>query len=817
MTSTITCPDKNTIDDLLANRLPSDQAEQVRSHLAQCATCRQKLSDTGGNKSVGNTVVQEAKNPASTIAHTLLSPARGPGELGWLGEYRVLGVLGEGGMAIVYDAEDPKLGRMVALKVLKPEITTASTRERFLGEARVVASLSSEHVVDIYAVGEANDTPFMAMEKLIGETLAQRLDRDRWLPVADALAIVREAAEGLVDLHARGLIHRDLKPDNLWLESHSDGHTEVKLIDFGIARQSTSDPGLTTPGHVIGTPTYMAPEQASGGQVDPRADLYSLGCVLYRMLAGKTPFDSVPQNTLAVLSAVIRGEIVPITQVAPSLSPAVAALIQQLLEHDREKRPASAGELVRRLRELEQEERAGGSKTKIVQGVQGLTADPNRRTQRKAQPLSVALGALAIVAALSVGGFVMVRKIFPQWFAPVPTPIASAEKIKVGLLFSESDATALSEMPILDVVEFAIEEINEKGGVMGRLIEPIVADGASNPTVFASKAAKLIDEDKVEVIFGCWSSPSRKRVAAICDDPQHDRLLFYPGNSEGLEEYQNVVYLGGAPNQILVPLIRYAYADLRRRKVFVIGCETVYSRVMDELIDYEVQQLGATLVGTRKVPRGEADFKSIAEEIKSSGADFVVSTLFGADNQLLFRAMRNAGLSPPQVATAWLTLTETNLAYFAPTLAGDYSAGCYFENKETSADSFENRCRQHFGQSERISDSMEAAYYGVYLWKAAVEKAKSTKTADVREALRGMEINTADGPIKIDPVSLHAWQIGQVSKVVNKDGRLTFQAEHRTPGPIEPQLYPAWRPREDWNDFRDKLYQEWDQNWESIR
>ena len=311
MPPTIACPDEATIEDLLANRLPGDQADQVRTHIAQCPSCRQRINDTSRN--AGNTAVPDHLAP-TTIVHTVLSPARGPGELGWLGEFRVLGVLGEGGMAIVYDAEDPKLGRRVALKVLRPEINSATSRERFLGEARVVASLSSEHIVDVYAVGEANNTPFMAMKKLIGETLAKRLERDRWLPVADALAIIREAAEGLVDLHAHGLIHRDLKPDNLWLESHTDGHVEVKLIDFGIARLLTGDPGLTTPGQVIGTPIYMAPEQASGGEVDARADIYALGCVLYRMLAGRTAFDSVPQNTLAVLSAVIRGEIVPIDQ-----------------------------------------------------------------------------------------------------------------------------------------------------------------------------------------------------------------------------------------------------------------------------------------------------------------------------------------------------------------------------------------------------------------------------------------------------------------------------------------------------------------------
>ena len=199
------------------------------------------------------------------------------------------------------------------------------------------------------------------------------------------------------------------------------------------------------------------------------------------------------------------------------------------------------------------------------------------------------------MAALVVGGVALSKRLWPgpaplvvvpgpptkpdpPIVPPVKPPVPLAGTIKVGLLFSQRGAAALQEDPILEAVQFAIEEINETDGVLGRRIEMILADGASDPAVFAQKAAKLIDEDKVEVIFGCWSSPSRKLVAEICQDPKRDRLLFYPGNHEGIEEYKNVVYLGGAPNQVLTPLIQYAYSDLGRRKVFVVGSESVYSR-----------------------------------------------------------------------------------------------------------------------------------------------------------------------------------------------------------------------------------------------
>src|SRR5262249_22628551 len=249
-----------------------------------------------------------------------LDPPREPGEIGRLGAYRILNVLGVGGMAIVFDAEDDALHRQVAVKIMRPEMCDAAARERFLREARAIAKLPHDHVVTVYEVGEHGKMPFLAMERLRGISLEERLLRDHWLPLAEALQIAREAAEGLVVAHDAGMVHRDIKPANIWLEAGSTPGTfkRVKLIAFGIARISmTQSAALPTPGQVIGTPAYMAPEQAAGRPVDVRADLYSLGCVLYRMLTGKTPFADQDDNTLATLQAVIRGEPGPIHQLAP--------------------------------------------------------------------------------------------------------------------------------------------------------------------------------------------------------------------------------------------------------------------------------------------------------------------------------------------------------------------------------------------------------------------------------------------------------------------------------------------------------------------
>ena len=246
-----------------------------------------------------NTIFEGSGEPPVSLA--FLAPPIDPDEIGWLAHYRVLKVLGQGGMGIVFHAEDTQLQRPVALKVIRPEIgQSLSNRQRFLREARAMAQVRSDHVVTVYQVGQADDVCYLAMELLEGEPL------DRWLelvvtpPLDEALRVCREIALALAAAHARGLVHRDVKPANVWLETPT---RRVKLLDFGLARPQTDDVNLTNPGMVVGTPMYMAPEQARGEEIDGRTDLFSLGCVLYQMLTGRPPFEG--PTTLAVLTAVV--------------------------------------------------------------------------------------------------------------------------------------------------------------------------------------------------------------------------------------------------------------------------------------------------------------------------------------------------------------------------------------------------------------------------------------------------------------------------------------------------------------------------------
>ncbi len=288
-------------------------------------------------------------------SYPFLSPAEHSGELGRLGPYRVVSLLGEGGMGFVFRAVDDALQRPVALKVMRPEIAAeASSKARFLREGRTAGAIRSDHVVTIYQVGEANGVPYLAMEYLEG------LNLDEWLknwqtikqrPV-QAIAVVRVAKDllkGLVAAHEKGLIHRDIKPANLWVEA---GTSRIKLLDFGLAKADELDKGLTQSGQVLGTPAYMAPEQARGLRVDFRADLFSVGVVLYRMLSGQSPFQQSSYNATIIS---IATEDPPPAASFGLVPDDMARLIDRLLAKNPESRPASARMALSVVLEVEQQ------------------------------------------------------------------------------------------------------------------------------------------------------------------------------------------------------------------------------------------------------------------------------------------------------------------------------------------------------------------------------------------------------------------------------------------------------------------------------
>lgn len=289
---------------------------------------------------------QEAALSEFKVA-SMLAPPSEPGELGWLAHYRVLKVLGQGGMGVVFQAEDTLLQRLVAVKAIRPEFAAQPhARERFLREARACAALRSDHIVTIFQIGIDRDIPYLAMEYLEGQSLEDRL-ADGHLPTVEILRIGQETAEGLAAAHAAGLIHRDIKPANIWLEAPT-GH--VKLLDFGLVRPAGATTNLTQAGSIVGTPEFMSPEQARGEELDFRSDLFSLGIVLYGMCAGRNPFEGA--NSVAVLKAVAVSAPLPLRRRNPQTPAALAALVDWLLAKEAADRPASAADVVASLKAI---------------------------------------------------------------------------------------------------------------------------------------------------------------------------------------------------------------------------------------------------------------------------------------------------------------------------------------------------------------------------------------------------------------------------------------------------------------------------------
>jgi WD40 repeat protein/serine/threonine protein kinase len=291
-----------------------------------------------------------------------LTPVDLPGVIGTIGPYHVLRQLGVGGMGVVYLAQDPKLGRQIALKVIRPELVSRTDlHRRFLNEARAVAKVEHDHIVAIFHVDEHEGAPYLAMPLLRGQTLEDRLRQaDGPLPVDEILCIGREIAEGLAAAHERGLVHRDVKPNNIFLEVGArEGADDpsclaprVKILDFGLARAVQAEDGLGVDQTITGTPAYMAPEQGRGEKADARCDLFSLGCVLYRMATGRHAFGG--SDVVAVLLNVALEQPPPVGQLNLEVPPELGELIELLMAKRPGERPASARVVADALRAMDE-------------------------------------------------------------------------------------------------------------------------------------------------------------------------------------------------------------------------------------------------------------------------------------------------------------------------------------------------------------------------------------------------------------------------------------------------------------------------------
>jgi hypothetical protein len=353
------CPDIRTLEALLSVDAIGNDPDELVQHLETCADCQRSLQTLIGDSAVWEDAVRdlnhaETEEPAlrqlveqlqceateSAEELSFLRPADKPGLLGLLGEYEVHAEIGRGGMGVVLKAFDARLNREVAIKVLSPSLScSASARRRFTREGKAAAAVCHEHIVAVHAVSEMDGLPYLVMQYVPGESLQTRLDRNGPLELTEILRIGLQTALGLAAAHAQGLIHRDIKPANLLLEN---GVARVKITDFGLARM-TDDVQLTQNGMVAGTPAYMAPEQARGEPVDHRADLFSLGSVLYAMCTGAPPFGG--STALAVLRQVSEQAPPAVRELNAEIPDWLQTVIARLMAKDPIERFQSSAEV----------------------------------------------------------------------------------------------------------------------------------------------------------------------------------------------------------------------------------------------------------------------------------------------------------------------------------------------------------------------------------------------------------------------------------------------------------------------------------------
>lgn len=419
----VACPPRDRLVDFLLGHLPEAELAVLEHHLSACGACGdtlralnaedtlvaltrsaqvessedavvegliERMRELHSGVNVGHDEAERVRDERAEGIRNLFGPPEGPDELGRLASYRVLGHLGTGGMGVVFEVEDEKLKRPVALKVLRPSLG-AGARDRFLQEARAAAAIDHENVVTIYEVGEDEGLAYLAMQRLDGETLESLIKREGKLPADQCLRIGRQIALGLRASHAENLIHRDIKPANIWLEP-TDGR--VKLLDFGLARVLDDAPQLTESGMIAGTPAYMSPEQARGERVDARSDLFSLGCVLYRLVTGRLPFEGT--NALATLRAIEQCDPKPLDELEPGVPESLAELVMWLLRKDPNERPQSADVVVESLDEIDRGDWRSG-----------IAASPGARQTRPARARSIGrwFVGLAVIILLGVSGY----------------------------------------------------------------------------------------------------------------------------------------------------------------------------------------------------------------------------------------------------------------------------------------------------------------------------------------------------------------------------------------------------------------------------
>lgn len=386
---------------------------------------------------------------------------------------------------------------------------------------------------------------------------------------------------------------------------------------------------------------------------------------------------------------------------------------------------------------------------------------------------------------------------------------AADDAIKVGILHSRSGPMAISENSMVDAEILAIEEINANGGLLGRKIQPVIADGKSDWPTFAEEAERLITQENVAVIFGCWTSASRKTVAPVIE--KYGRLMVYPMAYEGLEQSPNIIYTGAAPNQQVIPAIKWSLDHLGKR-FYLIGSDYVWPRSINEIMKDTISALGAELVGEDYIYFGSLNVSKAIEKIKAAQPDVVLSSVVGDSNKAFYQALTDSGLSAQNLPVVSVSIGEEELRSLPiGSLAGHYSAWNYFEAIKTPENvRFVQNFRAKYGERRVTSDVIATSYFSVRLWAKAVQEEQSLDVQRVRRTMLTETLDAPEGLVSVDPYTQHTWRSFSVGKI-RADGQIevVWTIKH----PIRPVPYPPSRTKAEWEAFLAAMYNRWGGRW----
>jgi urea transport system substrate-binding protein len=362
--------------------------------------------------------------------------------------------------------------------------------------------------------------------------------------------------------------------------------------------------------------------------------------------------------------------------------------------------------------------------------------------------------------------------------------------IKIGVLHSLSGTMAMSETPLVDAVRLAVEEANQSGGVNGAQIEMVVADCRSDANYCAQQAEKLITQDKVQALLGCWTSACRKAVKPVVEKYHH--LLFYPVQYEGLEQSPDIIYTGAAPNQQIIPMVTWAMLQ-RGKRAYLIGSDYVFPRTANQIVKKLLRAWDGQLLAERYVLLGEQNLDAIVREIVVQHPDFVLNTLNGDSNLYFFRALRKAGVRAEDIPVFSTSIAEAELAAMGPELmAGHYAAWNYFQSVQSDENrAFIGRFHRRFGQKRVLDDPMEAAYIGVQLWVNALRRAGTTDMATVKTVLAQQTLNAPEGIVAVDADTRHLWKMLRIGRA-RADGQ--FEIVWQSDRSMAPAPFPFFIP-----------------------